>query len=250
MPFRKVLLRDDDCCPIAALTIRGEQSRLEIPAALRVDAYESERIFFPAPQDEIVVTTDRFSLLGELKGVRVFASTLPPEEARLAKWRLMRAWEGPQAEKVPTSPLKDTEDKVPEESRLADDERSDEPTIPEEAMIDKPPFPTEATVETDHIPSSEEIETIRPPETALTRARRLLSTGEPFHLFEEMMPQSEWAMIREDDYEYLIGITEDEHVLYGIPGSRAYPPDDESLWTFFPTDDGEEGWFLREGEIV
>lgn len=85
--------------------------------------------------------------------------------------------------------------------------------------------------------------------SALERAEALIERGTSFTLFEQYMPGSRWAIVKEEA-EYLVGITTDEdgtHVLFGVPGARDYPPDEDRLWSFFPTGEDEEiGYFLTE----
>jgi len=83
----------------------------------------------------------------------------------------------------------------------------------------------------------------------IARANALLKEGKPFTLFQDLMPGSRWAMIEKEEFHYLIGVTEEERprLLYGIPGTLSCPPDEGTLWTFFPTEEGgEQGYYLTE----
>ena len=86
----------------------------------------------------------------------------------------------------------------------------------------------------------------------LARAKSRIAEGEPFDLFREVMPNAVWAKIEREECSFLVGILRDgevERVLYGIAGRRAYPPDEDRLWSFFPTENEEEGYYLTEGDF-
>lgn len=243
MTQRKILLKDDAGNPLSSLTIPFRAGGvLSLPMGMEVDAYEEQEILFPIGRTiRLVSEPPTFSLIGKLNGKRVFATTLPEGKAAFAKWKLLCALEERQnsLEKVPTSPLEKEEKRSP----------FIEPQEQDQAPI---PCPTPEEQE-DALPTQEGVEV--PQEQtgneSLTRAEALLQSGEPFTLFAELMPGSRWAKIKEEEYEYLVGITGDTppRVLYGIAGMLDYPPDEDRLWTFFPTgEDGEEGYYLTEAE--
>ena len=86
----------------------------------------------------------------------------------------------------------------------------------------------------------------------LARAKSRIAEGEPFDLFREVMPNAVWAKVQREECSFLVGIHRDgdvERVLYGIAGRRAYPPDEDRLWSFFPIENDEEGYYLTEGDF-
>ena len=86
----------------------------------------------------------------------------------------------------------------------------------------------------------------------LARAKSRIAEGEPFDLFREVMPNAVWAKVQREECSFLVGILRDgdrERVLYGVAGTRAYPPDEDRLWSFFPTENEEEGYYLTEGDF-
>lgn len=247
MPIRKILLKTLSGVPVTSLTLRtGLRPSLTFPPAFLVEACEcdgerlslQEKIPLPA-------TLRDLSLLGKMDGVILFASTLPAEKAALARERLLLGGQ-PKEENLPKSPLEIplSEEESPRESALAEKENAG-PTI-------TPFSDAEQSPSQDADEPQEEA-----PLCSNTRAERLvrilkkMENGEPFDLFRELMPTYRWAKIREEEGEYLLGVEEESdppHVLFGVAGSRAYPPDEDRLWTFFPTE-GEEGYYLTEEEV-
>ena len=216
MPFRKVLMREIKGTPVASLTLRGDPPLLTLPAGTIALLLAIGEEILPASGDVITLRagTRDFSLLAKRGDALLYASTLSERESAFAKWRLLSS--------------------LDKGERREESDRSDPP--PESEGISEPQS-IEST------PPAEEIGEIE-------RAEALLARGTPFPLFEGMMPGSRWALIHEDQAEYLVGIREEEdgaHILFGVPGSRAFPPDEETLWSFFPTEDtGEIGYFLTD----
>ena len=239
MRLRKILLKDDTGKPLSSLTLPIRAGgTLSLPTGMEVDAYEEREILFPAETQMIRVTTEptTLSLIGRLNGRRVFGTTLPEEKAAFAKWKLLCALQERQTplEQVPKSPLPD----IAEEAAPIQEER--------QAPLSENEEQRKAPLSQEEAPDPQE----QTPNERLARAEELLRNGEPFELFAELMPRSRWAKVKEEECEYLVGITEDDppRVLYGIAGMLDYPPDEDRLWTFFPTsEDGEEGYYLTEG---
>ena len=233
MPFLRVLLRDDRGTPVASAKVGGVPPRVTLPDGITALCCLSGEIF-PVHGSSFLLPTrePRFSLIARRGEEMLFASTLTSEEAAYEKWRLLSFLDKgvPREEEVLT-------DESVEASATASERENDPPTDTETAERDLSESRlTEITEEAAERPESE-----------IERAERLLASGTPFPLFESMMQGSRWALVHEEDAEYLIGITEDGHVLVGVPGSRDYPPDEETLWSFFPTDEeGETGYFLTE----
>ena len=85
----------------------------------------------------------------------------------------------------------------------------------------------------------------------LRRAEELLAKGSPFPLFRDLMPNARWAMIEGEEAPFLFGILDEKppKFLLGIAGRRDLPPEEEGLWSFFPTDEEDEtGYFLTEAK--
>ena len=248
MSVKKILLKDDAGRPLSSLTLPYRSGgTLTLPKELQVDAYEEGEIRFPKPNGEIRVVGDppTLSLIGRWKGVRVFASTLPEEKANFAKWKLLSAVEEGQKalEILPKSPLEQPHQKpIPPAPQEEETHTPQEPITPQEDT-ELPPAPMQAEASFGEKAA---------PSSALSRAEALLQSGEAFDLFNDLMPGSRWAKIKEEEYEYLVGITGDTppRVLYGIAGMLDYPPDEDRLWSFFPIDEeGEEGYYLTEAMV-
>ena len=227
MRTRKILLKTQSGRPVCTLTIGGEPSLLTLPNGVTPLAVLTKTISF-LPQSPICLSNEaeEISVLAEKEGEILFATTLRNMAATEAKWRLFCAWE--QRITPPTAPIKEDD---------PTDEKAPEPA--EEDAQTTTPFEV-----TEVLPAQTE--------TALSRAEKLLQSGTPFPLFEKLMPSSRWALIQEESAPYLVGIKEQDgipHVLYGVPGARDYPPDEGTLWSFFPIgEDGETGYFLTEAK--
>ena len=238
MSVRKILAKNRSGEALAVLTLRlGAHSSIEFPREFvpRM-ALVSETVLTPSdgrlslPQD-----TRDVSVIGSLSGEEVFATTLSGEAASYAQWTLLQAVEARHSvpAEVPKSPL--------EEPVLPPVEEATVPSVEEEPLEASPDL-------------SERFDVVdilsETPVDPIEKARALMGKGAPFTLFDEILPHSRWAKIESEECAYLIGIDEDgDHVrlLYGIPGSRSYPPDEGRLWTFFPTDESEEeGYYLTE----
>ena len=234
MTYKKILLKDFSGVPVGSLTLGGNPPVCVLPANARCVVcladgellFPNERIFLiPADAKE-------FSLLGTAAGKDVFATTLKGEALRVAKWRLIAAAE---AKKAPTPSLKETEEQIPVQPLKKPQDR------PQEKENGSEPAFTVSEL----APSAE---------SELEKAERLIASGTPFPLFEKLMPASRWALVEEDDVSYLVGVKEEDgekRVLYGVPGTQGFPPDEEELWSFFPLDEeGEAGYFLTEAKNV
>ena len=237
MPFRRLLLKDAKGYPRAAITIDSRPPRVVLPQGITALLCLTDEIFTPPNGCSFRLPEEglSFSILCRRDEEILFASDLPPREASIAKWRLLS-----EQEKQGTPR---------EEASSEDDIKQSlgEGVVAEEV---REGAPREIPIENER-EETEPVEDTPADGATLTRAKALLESGTPFPLFEHLMPSSRWAVIREDDTEYLIGIRSDEEgarVLFGIPGRRDLPPDDDRLWTFFPTDENEEvGYYLAEG---
>lgn len=250
MPIRKILLKDGAGAPCGAVTVTfGERGCAVLPQGFRLLAAESAGRFLSATGERLQLPHDAsdLSLLGEYHGKSLFASTLSQEKATFARWRLMRSQEENSPLILPKSPLQEEDCQV-KESTLPAEEVPEESS--EENLLPKEDFDGNEEDLSEKFSLVEIANELQ--ESPLEKAERLLSTGEAFPLFEEMMPNSRWAKIKEEECEYLVGILEEEgasRVLYGIAGSRDYPPDEDRLWTFFPLDE-EDGYYLTEAELL
>ena len=223
---------------------RGRRLSDDLPSGLTLLAVgwgEDVRRF--SPRDTLSLPDGKdLSLLGEANGETLFGSTLPREEQSMMKWRLLSLAEQPVA--LPTIPLEEikTEEDTAREIESPQETETEEPeAIP----------PVEEKGDTD--PSFGVTELLTEPlEDPIARAERLVEEGEPFLLFRDLMPGSKWAILDKEECLSIIGLLkegEKTQVFYGVAGSRDYPPDDDRLWTFFPTEEeGDAGFFLTEGE--
>ena len=221
--IQKMLLKNDGGKVRAVMTFRlGEECPFRFPSGFRPIAVETDGKITLCETGELPPlpkNISHLSLLGESGEERLFASTLTGDAAAFAKWRLTELSE---REKAPTSPLKDA-------PTVATEIAATEQTDPEEEIAAPPATENESP---------------------LDRARRLLKEGEPFSLFDSLIPQSRWAKIENEDCLCLVGIVTDgekERVLYGVAGVLGFPPDEDRLWTYFPTSE-EEGFYLSEYE--
>jgi len=235
MSFRRILLKDKRGIPHGSLILHGCPPRVSLPQGVSPILCMTDKVFAPEGAVCLPFEDAPFSLLAKENGEILFASTLPKKDAAFIKWQLEE--EVKRREERAHSPYK-----VPEESlESASEEQSEAPS--ECCEEGEENFSSE-DASTGVIEGSEERE--------ILKAEKLLAQGTPFPLFESMMPGSRWALIREDAAEYLVGILSSEegaHVLLGIPGARNFPPDEDRLWSFFPTDeDGELGYFLTEAK--
>ena len=237
MPLtRKLLLKDEYGVARAVLTVTfGEHPALRLPDGVKVVAALTNEKILLCPSGEAPAlqkgTTD-LSLVAEYAKTTLFATTLTGEAARLAKWRLTeRARESTNMQKVPTTPLTEVLSEERIESETSEDETAEDPGTRE---------PVDAL-----FPEAEK-------QDPVAKARRLIEEGEPFSLFENLMPNSKWAKIQNEECLCLVGIVKEddrERVLYGIAGTPGFPPDEDKLWTYFPTGD-EEGYYLTEYDQV
>ncbi|GEM_PF-5407861 len=87
-------------------------------------------------------------------------------------------------------------------------------------------------------------------ESRKDKAKKLIESGEPITLFEDVLPSTRWAKIQTDEGAYYLGVSENEEeekVYYGVDGVRDLPP--EGNWAFYPTcEDENTGVFVSEGE--
>lgn len=246
MTMKKILLKNQKGTPVASLTLRlGANASVIYPSGFTpVAALSDEKLIPLSTQSDLVLPpqTTAFSLLGKLGSELAFATTLTGEQAAFARWRLL--------------PLVKQEGKgtFPLESPLEQEERGNE-----KKELGEGGSPSNGQEETKVSPTahpdlSERFELTPPEETVpldrFARAEKMIEQGEPFSLFEEWMPNARWAMIQNEECPFLVGIVKDDagkKVLYGVQGSRDFPPDDGTLWSFFPTsEDGNEGYYLTE----
>ena len=221
MPIRKILLKTLSGTPVAAVTIRpGFHPSILFPSSFLPTACEYDGRDLPLSENLSLPAESRdFSLLGLMGDEILFATTLPAAEAILARERLF---------------LRSKAQKYPE---MHTEEAREIPTSPEELDEERESAPKESAI------TSADAQ-----ENRLKRAIEKIEKGEPFGLFRETMPTFRWAKIKEEEGEYLLGIdvdAEPPHLLFGIEGSQDYPPDEDRLWTFFPTE-GELGYYLTE----
>ena len=238
MSFRRIMLKDVRGEAKGAVTLMGTPSRVTLPEGVTALLCLTDGSFIPLKEASFLLPSEagNFSLIAEREGALLFASTLAPKEASFAKWRLLSALneQGTSREKDPLEmPVEET---LPQEAETAPSDREAQSEIAEDEASPTQEAPDETTAK----------------DTPLERARALLDKGAPFPLFESLMPNSRWALIRDDDAEYLVGIKREEdgeHVLFGIPGTRDLPPDEDRLWTFFPTDEeAGMGYYLTESD--
>ena len=235
MTFKRILLKNQAGVPVASARIGGCPPRVTLPEGVSALLYYTKGTMLPAGDPPFIEGSADLSVLAEKEGGLLFGSTLSQSGAAYAKWRLLQAWEE-RGKGAPTAPLE-----APTQSLEEDTEDASAQIVEVSPKDESLPLTEELP------PISEEAGAI---EDEPARLERLLERGEPFHLFDSVMPGSRWAIIKEDAAEYLVGVTEDEsgkHVLFGVPGAQGFPPDEDGLWSFFPTDDNEEiGWFLTE----
>ena len=217
MIYRKLLLKNDLGAPLASLTVRFDEGRAALPRGLSVTRWRAGEQTREGPAEHTLLLpsgTEDLTLVGVYRGESVFATSRPDGDELYLKWLLSRPAETAREEAPPVR-----------EERADLAERCD--LVVEEA--ENPPA-----------------------ETPYERVKRLVEEGDPFDRFTALMPAARWAIYRGEECPCLVGLREEEgvaRVLYGVAGSRAYPPDEMTLWTFYPTsEDGEEGYFLTEGE--
>lgn len=219
MTFRKLLFKTADGRPVASLTVSGCPPIVTLPQNVKAEACLAGSLFFPTERRFPLDPGEKdFSILGAMAGEPVFATTLTGQDVALAKWRLLSAV---QKKQLPTQPLQ---------------EPLPEPDLPKEVPEPEPPI----------LPAAEQTESV------LSRAERRLEEGAPFPLFEKLMPGTRWAVVKEEEAEYLVGIREEngeKRVLYGIPGAQGCPPDEDKLWAFFPTENEDLGYFITEADL-
>ena len=237
MSFRRMILKDIAGNARAVATLGTKPTKLTLPQNVTVLACLTDRVFFPPKADSVPLDegTASLSVLCRAGEDLLFGSTLPPKDAAFAKWRLRTALEqGTPREVSPKS-----EPPAP-------------PLIEEEAEAANAPLDTSPNEKEQNVALEGEPPISEAPEMGKRqRAEALMKRGTPFPLFEKMMPNSRWAIIRDDSAEYLVGIKDEEdgeHILFGIAGTRSLPPDEGRLWTFFPTEDEEIGYYLTEEE--
>ena len=213
MTFKKILLKDAAGNPLGALTLGGVPACATLPENARAEAcLADDFLFFPEERVfPLPAGAKHLSVLGKTANTPFFATTLEKEERAKAKWRLSRALEEKASKKPLPPPV----------------EPMEPPTIEEEPLGE------------------------RQSETSLTRAEGLLAQGTPFSLFEKLMPHSRWALVEEEGAAFLVGLEEEngkKRVMYGVPGVRDLPPDEEVPWAFFPTENEETGYFVTDAE--
>ena len=230
-PKRKLILKNDRGEVRGVLTVLlGEAAEAFSESNFRPIALLAEEEILPVTGEKLPPLPSNLrslSLLGKNGEETLFATTLTGEAASMAKWRLCkRNTETEQEGKVPTSPLE---------------------AEPFREEVNPPLKESEERTGNGFVTPSEEQ---REDPDALSKARALLKKGEPFPLFDELMPGARFAKIESEECLCLIGIVAEggkERVLYGVAGTINCPPDEDRLWTYFPTND-EEGFYLTEGE--
>lgn len=239
MTYRKILLKSVDEKILCPVTAQGDPPVLTLPAGVTAKALLVEEVIFPSENRTLSLpqgTTD-FSLVAQMGENLLFASTLPKKDRQMAKWRLLNAVKQKESpEKVPKTPLEK-------------EEASLEASVSEEAWQERVSAIAEQEIQEGQASEAPPAFEQEKEETVLERARRLIESGTPFPLLESMMPGSKWVLVPEEEAPYLVGIKEEdgvERVLYGVPGARDFPPDDDLLWSFFPVGEDGEGYFLTE----
>lgn len=230
--IKKIILKDDGGNAQSVLTLRlGGEPTISLPTGVRPIALETNGEILPASEGKLPPLPSEIrelSVLAENAEGRLFATTRKGEEGTLAKWSLIaRTTIGKPIAKVPATPL---ETPTPEKTEKGATESGEDL-----AETQKP---------------DEDAPSVKSEEDPIAKANRLIEEGEPFDLFRDLMPNSRWAKIENDECLCLVGIVRDgdtERVLYGVAGAPGYPPDEEKLWTYFPTSE-EEGYFLTEYE--
>ena len=245
MILKKLLLKNQKGTPVASLTVRtGANASVTFPDKFTPIAALADDTLLPVPAQNILPLppqTTAFSLLGNLDGERVFCTTLTGEQAAFARWRLLSLAEQEEQEALPLeSPLEKGSEHNKKEGDFEQKNSAQAPTQGE-PLVPR----VELSERFDLTPAEAE-----QPLDKIARAKKMMEQGEPFSLFDKWMPDARWALIQNEECPFLVGIVkegEDEKILYGVQGSRDYPPDDGTLWSFFPTsEDGEEGYYLTE----
>ena len=236
MSFRRILLKNESGAPRASISIGRYPPKVMLPKGITPLVCLTDKIHYP-PENSFSLQKEcaDFSLLAKMGEEILYASTLSGADAAFAKWQLLSALEdqGNLRENSHTETYARKEEIIPSEGveELPDD------------LSEASPLPEECDLNT-----LEDITRERSDER--DRIEELLEKGTPFSLFEQLMPNSRWALIEDDTASYLIGVRKDdegEHCLFGVPGVREYPPDEGKLWSFFPVDEeGESGYFLTE----
>lgn len=244
MSFRRILLKNRSGVPVASVTLTDRRPIVTLPDGITALLCLGEEIYPPIDGVISLPAGDKpLSILAEKAGELLFGSTLNAQEAAFAKWRLLTALEEKKSTPLaPTESLEKREtDEVVEQAESAEDalQKGTEEILQTEQSS---PLEESETSDGSGVPSK------------LERAEALLRKGTPFTLFDSVMPGSRWAIIKEDAAEYLIGITgegEESRILFGVPGARDFPPDEDRLWSFFPSEESEEmGYFLTEAEEI
>ena len=276
----KMIWKDENGAPCAVLTVEiGGKTLLSDTGGVRPILIAIDDKILPYEGGALsphLTACGGLSVLGEAGGGRLFATTLKGDAARMMRWTLTQ-----KTNELPKSPY-ETKGKdeaaypqkegLPPMESLPNAERCEWSCEQADVIDQTDTLPSDADARTRSDPPLSEIArspaeapmgersdaTAGVPEASvasdplLEKARRLIEKGEPFPLFDELMPDSVWAKIEDEDCLFLIGIVkeeEGERVLYGIAGTRAYPPDEDRLWTFFPTENEEEGYYLTEAEV-
>ncbi len=208
MTHKKILLRKTDGAPVACLTVSGRPPRVILPQSVKPEACLADgELLFPTEQSFALQKDVTALSLIGKTGAETLFATTLQGEDAA-----LAKWRLLAAAKSKTAP-----------SAAPSEQKKDEPSFL--------PLPL-------------------PPESALARAERRIAAGTPFPLFSGLMPDSRWAVVKEDDAEFLVGIREENgksRVLYGIPGTPGFPPDEGALWTYFPVDE-DVGYFVTEAE--
>ena len=240
MSFRRIMLKNLRGEARGTISLSGQPTHVTLPEGVTVLLCLTNEFFIPPRERKFPMPSgaQELSLIGEKAGEMLFATTLPPDKASFAKWRLLSDLRNQGAPREETPP----EDAIlPPEQTAFIAEKKAAPSITE----------PQSEIPKEEALSAEDEAAPLSADTPLIKAERLLERGTPFPLFESLMPNSRWAAIRDDDAEYLVGIKRDddgEHILFGVPGMRDLPPDEDRLWTFFPTDEEQGvGYYLTEG---
>jgi len=278
MYIEKILLKNNDGLPVASATVyAGKKRTVKLPAGITLLGTASGIVLASVTQttDGYLVDADGapLSLLCKKGTEMLFGTEAQGKNASYIKWLLQgkadrdkkaREAEGQTKAQIPLKPQENNEAK-----QVVDAPQPQASPLPQGSLAEQEPFPP-ADEETPAVeiyeseeeePSDErdekewdktdENEPNEVPDVTLQKATELsekMKSGEPFPLFEALIPNSEWALIKEDGY--LIGrVQEDEEEIYllGIPGRLGDAPDDNAEWSFIPCDeDAEEGYYVKK----
>ena len=259
MTVRKLLLKNENGAPVAALTLKSEGKRtfLALPQDIVLLAAMSEGKILEAEKDGVLLSFSAkespLSLLAMRRTEILFATE--EKDAAYAKWKILSlqgenheerresAHEAPtpKEEEPPILRSEAAPEEKTENAEPLEAEREEEnATSSEISEISEENDLMEETLETG------KTEAASPAGKAREEIHALFEKGEPFPLFEEMIEGSHWVRLSDESLLGRITVDGEERLLCGVAGRRGAAPNEADDWTFLPTEEEEEeGYYIR-----